>query len=231
MTQESNHLIFPAPVRPTIAIENSTQRFPVRRIYCVGRNYLEHIREMGGNERELPFFFQKPTDAIVENNATVAYPVFTQDFQHEIELVLAIGKEGAFIQEEDAASHVFGLAVGIDLTRRDVQINARKAGRPWEVGKSFDESAPCGNIVPLDGELPTTGSISIDVNGQRKQQGDLSQLIWSCKEMIKHLSEQYRLYPGDLIYTGTPAGVAPVKAGDVIVGHIDKLPSLTITIG
>lgn len=209
-------------------------RFPVRRIYCVGRNYLEHIREMGGDERDPPFFFQKPADAIVEagveHGAAVAYPPITQDFQYEVELVLAIGTGGRDIAEADAADHVFGTAVGIDLTRRDVQVAARKAGRPWEIGKAFDHSAPIAPIQPLTGALPATGTIELRVNGDTRQNGDLAQLIWNCAEVIAQLSRQYRLEPGDLIYTGTPAGVGPVRVGDRIDASVAGLPPLAITI-
>ena len=206
--------------------------FPVRRIYCVGRNYAAHVREMGGDERDPPFFFQKPRDAIVPNGATVPYPTLTDDFQYEIELVLAIGKGGKDIALEDAADHVFGLAVGIDLTRRDVQVNARKTGRPWEIGKAFDHSAPITALQELQGgDLPTSGSITLDVNGDRKQEGDLREMIWNCAEVVSILSTHYELVAGDLIYTGTPAGVGPVTTGDRITGKVDGLPELEITIG
>lgn len=212
-------------------VEGSDRSFPVRRIYCVGRNYAEHIREMGGDERQPPFFFQKPADAIVLDGAEVAYPTITADFQHEIELVLAIGKGGEDIAEDDAGAYVYGVAVGIDLTRRDVQVEARKAGRPWEIGKSFDASAPIGLLRPLEGGvLPDKGEISLAVNGETKQKGDLSQMIWNCSEIISQLSRHYRLEPGDLIYTGTPAGVGPVVAGDTITGHVGDLPPLTVRI-
>jgi fumarylpyruvate hydrolase len=167
-----------------IPVTGSEALFPVRRIYCVGRNYLEHVREMGGDEREPPFFFQKPTDAIVASGSRIPYPPFTQDFQHEIELVLAIGKGGANIPAEDAAAHVYGLAVGIDLTRRDVQIVARKAGRPWEIGKAFDHSAPVAAIAPLTGTLPVHGAIKLAVNGETRQAGDLAEMVWNCAEII-----------------------------------------------
>ncbi|MDB5697758.1 MAG: hydrolase family protein [Alphaproteobacteria bacterium] len=206
-------------------------RFPVRRVYCVGRNYAEHVREMGGDERQPPFFFQKPADAIVHGGGAVPYPTLTQDFQHEIELVLAIGTGGSAIAEGEAAAHVFGLAVGIDLTRRDVQIEARKAGRPWEIGKAFDHSAPIGLIAPLaGGTLPLGGEIGLRVNGQTRQRADLSDMIWSAAEVVSTLSRHYRLEPGDLIYTGTPAGVSPLAVGDSIEGYVAGLSPLHITI-
>lgn len=227
--------VIPQPRVVSVPVAGSDARFPVRRIYCVGRNYLDHIREMGGDERDPPFFFQKPTDAIVEasaeSGATVPYPPITQDFQYEIELVLAIGTGGRDIAVADAAGHVFGLAVGIDLTRRDVQVAARNTGRPWEIGKSFDHSAPISAIVPLDGDLPCAGQITLSVNGEARQTGDLAQLIWSCAEIVAKLSTQYALAPGDLIYTGTPAGVGPTVPGDHILGYVAGLPELMLIIG
>jgi len=224
--------VITAPEQIAVPVLGAEQRFPVRRIYCVGRNYAAHVREMGGDERDLPFFFQKPTDAIVQNGSTVPYPTLTRDFQFEIELVLAIGKDGTDIAQEDAAEHVFGVAVGIDLTRRDVQVNARNAGRPWEIGKAFDHSAPISAITPLDGaSLPTSGSITLAVNGETKQSGDLAELIWNCAEVVAILSTHCELVAGDLIFTGTPAGVGPLNPGDRIVGNIDGLPQLEINIG
>ncbi|WP_369806050.1 fumarylacetoacetate hydrolase family protein [Sphingobium sp. 15-1] len=215
----------------SVAIQGEDKRFPVRRIYCVGRNYAEHIREMGADERENPFFFQKPADAIVEDGAAVAYPPFTKDFQYEIELVLAIGKGGVEIAVEDAANHIFGIAAGIDLTRRDVQIQARKTGRPWEIGKSFDASAPIGAIVPLkEGFLPDKGALSLRVNDEIRQKADISDMIWNSAEIVSQLSRQYALVAGDLIYTGTPAGVGPVVPGDEVVGEIKGVGTIRVTI-
>ena len=171
--------------QPTMAVAGTSSLFPVRRIYCVGRNYLDHIREMGGDEREPPFFFQKPSDAIVENGAEIADPTFTKDFQYEVELVLAIGREGEGIPSGRAHEHVVATAVGIDLTRRDVQVQARKMGRPWEVGKAFDRSAPCGDLAPLShAKLPERGKIELMVNGEVRQSGDIGQMIWSAAEII-----------------------------------------------
>ena len=215
----------------SVAVEGLSERFPVRRIYCVGRNYAAHVREMGGDERDLPFFFQKPTDAIVASGSTIAYPPLTADFQHEVELVLAIGKGGSDIPEANAADHVFGVAAGIDLTRRDLQVAARKSGRPWEIGKGFDQSAPIGAIRPLvDGALPTSGAVTLSVNGSVRQKGNLAELIWSCAEIVSTLSGQYRLQPGDLIYTGTPAGVGPIVPGDVLEGEVEGVGSVIVTI-
>ncbi len=220
-----------APTISAVPVEGEDKLFPVRRIYCVGRNYAEHIREMGGDERQAPFFFQKPSDAIVLDGAKVAYPSITRDFQHEIELVLAIGQGGQEIAEEDAAAHVFAVAVGIDLTRRDVQVEARKAGRPWEIGKAFDQSAPIGALVPLAGRpLPSSGEISLSVNGAVRQKANLSDMIWKPVEIIAQLSRQYRLEPGDLVYTGTPAGVAALTVGDEVEGRVEGVGLLRIAI-
>lgn len=227
---ESTYVLSPPP-RVAIPVLGSDAQFPVRRIYCVGRNYAEHVREMGGDEREPPFFFQKPTDAIVLDGAQVPYPSLTGDFQHEIELVLAIGRTGSDIPAERAAEHVFGQAVGVDLTRRDVQVAARKSGRPWEIGKAFDKSAPIGLLHPTHGgALPVGGAVSLSVNGEVRQTGDLAQMIWSCVEIVSQLSRQYRLEPGDLIYTGTPAGVGPLKVGDLVEGRVAGLTPLTVSI-
>ncbi len=219
------------PARISIPISGTDELFPVRRIYCVGRNYAEHVREMGGDLRHPPFFFQKPTDAIVLDGATVTYPTCTQDFQHEVEFVLAINKAGSEISVEDAASHVFAIAVGIDLTRRDAQLVARNSGRPWEIGKAFDQSAPIGLLHRVNStELFDNREISLSVNGKTRQKGSLSEMIWSPVEIINQLSCQYQLEPGDLIYTGTPAGVGPLAPGDVTEAKISGLPPLTITI-
>jgi fumarylpyruvate hydrolase len=206
--------------------------FPVRRVYCVGRNYVDHIREMKeADERNPPFFFQKPRDAVVPNGAHVPYPPFTSDFQFEVELVIAVGRAGNGIAVEDARDYIWGYAVGIDLTRRDRQRDARDLRLPWEVGKSFDASAPCGAIVPARDARHFKGcAITLSVNGIERQRGDIGQMIWSVPEVIAQLSRQVTLGAGDLIYTGTPAGVGPVIPGDVISAQIDGLPPLTITI-
>ena len=217
----------PAPPTTTLPVAGTTLVFPVRRIYCVGRNYLDHIREMGADEKEPPFFFQKPTDAIVHNGASIPFPSTTSDFQYEVELVLSIGLEGANISTEDAERHIYGFAVGVDLTRRDVQVAARKSGRPWEIGKSFDKSAPCGDLIRLvDCPLPKSGRIELKVNDQVKQGADLGQMIWKSDEIVSKLSQQYRLLPGDLIYTGTPAGIGPLSRGDRIDASVCGLSSL-----
>jgi fumarylpyruvate hydrolase len=218
---------------PVLSVSGAGPAFPVRRIYCVGRNYIEHIREMKeGDERDPPFFFQKPSDAIVADGAELTYPPCTDDFQHEIELVVAIGREGSNIPVGEAHGHVFGYAVGIDMTRRDRQREARERMLPWEIGKSFDESAPCGPLHPVEQVgHPRKGAISLSVNGEVRQKGDLSQMIWNVPEIIENLSTQYVLKAGDLIFTGTPAGVGPVKAGDRIEGTIEGLGTTHFTIG
>jgi fumarylpyruvate hydrolase len=214
----------------TLPVAESSRVFPVGRIYCVGRNYAEHAREMGHDpEREPPFFFMKPADAIVANGATIAYPAVTQDLHHEIEMVVAIAKGGANIPVEQALDHVFGYGVGLDMTRRDVQGEAKKMGRPWEMGKAFDDSAPCTALKPaaMIGH-PAKGAIWLKVNGKLVQKGDLSELIWNVPETIAYLSNMITLKPGDLIYSGTPSGVGPVNRGDTLEGHVDGVGDLTI---
>lgn len=206
--------------------------FPVRRVYCVGRNYRAHAIEMGTDpDREAPFFFTKPADAVVPSGSAIAYPPRTSDYQHEIELVIAIGRGGSNIAIDEAHECVFGYAVGLDMTRRDLQIEARKAGRPWDMGKAFDESAPCGAIRPAaSGAIMDKGAISVTVNGDARQSSDISLLIWNVAEVIADLSTYVELVPGDLIFTGTPEGVGPVERGDTLVGRIDGLADLEVTI-
>jgi len=220
----------PQPV-PTLAVSGGGA-FPVHRIYCVGRNYAAHTREMGFDpNREEPFFFLKPADALVASGKDIAYPPMTHDFQHEIELVVAIGEGGRAISAEQAHRHVFGYAAGLDMTRRDLQMNARKQGRPWDMGKGFDESAPCAPLIPASvcGYLEG-GAIWLKVNGEVRQKSDIAHLIWSVPEVIQHLSRFVTLCPGDLIFTGTPEGVGPVEAGNVMEGHIDGLEDLRTTV-
>jgi fumarylpyruvate hydrolase len=196
--------------------------FAVRRIYCVGRNYAEHIREMGNDERDPPFFFAKPADALVIGGADTPYPSLTADFHHEIELVVAIGKDGENIAEADALDHVYGYAAGIDMTRRDLQAVAKKAGRPWEMAKGFDHSAPIGSIEPVSNiGHPDKGAITLSVNGLERQRGDLGDQIWSVAATIAELSRFVALKAGDLIMTGTPSGVSAVVRGDVLEGKIE----------
>jgi fumarylpyruvate hydrolase len=226
-----SELVLPGPTPTTIPVEGGGL-FPVRRIYCVGRNYASHVREMKeADERDPPFFFQKPRDAVVCDGATLAYPSATDDFQHEVERVAAIGASGRNIGSSHALGYIWGYAVGLDMTRRDRQREARELMLPWEAGKSFDQSAPCGAIhSALRVGHPAAGAITLSVNGQTRQKGDLSEMIWSVPEIIAQLSRQVRLEPGDLIMTGTPAGVGSVHAGDNIVGAIEGIGSLTVTI-
>ncbi|HTH99169.1 MAG TPA: fumarylacetoacetate hydrolase family protein [Stellaceae bacterium] len=218
----------PAPEQVVLPIVGSGDTFPVRRIYCVGRNYAEHAREMGFDpDREPPFFFMKPADAIVQNGHAIAYPPQTSDLHYEIELVVAIGKGGKDIPVEKAMDHVFGYGVGLDMTRRDVQIAARKMGRPWDMGKGFDQSAPCTALVKKSGQSIDKGAIWLKVNGETKQSSDLSKLIWSVPEVISYLSGYMELVPGDLIYTGTPEGVGPVVKGDLMQGFVEGIGEIT----
>jgi fumarylpyruvate hydrolase len=218
--------------QPSLPVRGSAARFPVRRIYCIGRNYLAHIREMGeADERDPPIFFQKPGDSVVEEGQPLPYPSCTADYQYEAELVVAIGRAGQDIAPAQALEHVYGYAVGLDMTRRDLQRAAAKAGHPWENGKSFDHSAPCGEVVPvaLCGH-PARGALTLAVNGQPRQQTDLSQLIWSVPEIIANLSRLYRLMPGDLVYTGTPDGVGAVRPGDTIEAQVAGVGTLRATV-
>lgn len=205
--------------------------FAVRRIYCVGRNYAEHIVEMGNDTREPPFFFGKPTDAVVVGGAAIPYPPQTSDFHHEIELVVAIGKDGADIAEADALDHVYGYAVGLDMTRRDLQAQAKQAGRPWAMAKGFDASAPIGSIEPAASiGHPDSGAITLSVNGVERQRGDLGDQIWTVSEAIAFLSQFVTLRAGDLIMTGTPAGVGAVVRGDVLEGAIAGIGTVRTSI-
>jgi len=225
--------VFEPPPHASAAVAGSDARFPVHRIYCVGRNYEAHIREMGFEpEREPPFFFQKPSDAVVGNGATIPYASDTENLQFEAELVLAIGKGGRDIAIAEALDHVYGYAVGIDFTRRDRQFEARDRGRPWEPGKSFDQSAPMAAIHSASevGHLQA-GRIHLSVNGAMKQDADLSQLIWKTPEIISILSRSWLLAPGDLIFTGTPAGVGSVTPGDEITVAVEGLEPLKVRIG
>ena len=221
--------VFPLTT-PSVAVKGTTARFPVRRIWCVGRNYAAHAREMGADTREPPFFFSKQPDMITEAH-NVPYPGLTKDLQHEIELVVALKSGGTDIAPEAAAAHVFGYAVGLDLTRRDLQGEAKKKGHPWEVGKSFEASAPIGLITPAAqaGDI-AAGSITLTVNGALRQQSPIADLIWSVPEVIAKLSRQVAVSAGDLIFTGTPEGVAAIVKGDVLVGEITGLEPLRVTI-
>jgi fumarylpyruvate hydrolase len=223
--------VVPAPAPAVVPVAGTDAVFPVRRIWCVGRNYADHAREMGHDpNREPPFFFMKPADAVMPSGATLPFPPMTQDLHHEIELVVAIGQGGARIPVERALDHVFGYGVGLDMTRRDLQAEAKKLARPWEMGKAFDESCPVAALVPAASiGHPSKGAIWLKVNGELRQQGDLDQQIWRVEETIAYLSQFVALAPGDLILNGTPAGVGPCRAGDRLEGHIDGVGDLAIT--
>jgi fumarylpyruvate hydrolase len=225
--------LFPPAPQPSVEIKGRAERFPVRRIFCVGRNYAAHAREMGKDpEREAPFFFTKPADAVVPNHTTIPYPSRTANLHHEIELVVALHKGGKNIAVADALEHVYGYAVGNDLTRRDLQFEARDKGRPWDTAKAFDRAAPITAIQPAaDVGHPGRGRIWLQVNGELRQEGDIADLIWSVPEIVAELSTLFELAPGDLIYTGTPAGVTPLKPGDRVEGGVDGLDMLVTTIG
>ena len=219
--------MLPVVTIPTIAIAGSADRFPVRRIFCVGQNYAEHAREMGNDpDRQQPFFFTKPADAVVENGATLPFPVRTADLHHEVELVVALGAGGSDIDAKDATAMIYGSAVGIDLTRRDMQAVAKKAGRPWDMAKGFDRSAPIAALTL--GSPPETGAIALTIDGETRQSGDLSMMIWSVAEVIAVLSTYVELAPGDLIFTGTPAGVGPIRPGERVRATIAGLEALEV---
>ena len=230
------NFVFEPEPRVTVPVAGSDALFPVRRIYCVGRNYAAHAREMGFDpDREPPFFFCKPDNAIVVvprgQTVSITYPSQSSDFQHEIELVVAIGKAGRDILVEQANDHVYGYAVGLDMTRRDLQLRARDKGRPWELGKAFDESAPIGPIVPVAAfGHPANGAVWVQVDGADRQRSDIAKLIWSVPEVIANLSTFFELRPGDLIYTGTPEGVGKVERGQTMVGGIDGLGELRVAV-
>ncbi|MEO0401322.1 MAG: fumarylacetoacetate hydrolase family protein [Pseudomonadota bacterium] len=224
---------FDPPPQASVAIAGSDERFPVRRIFCVGRNYAAHAREMGKDpDREPPFFFTKPADAVIDSPCTIPYPPQTQDLHHEIELVIAIGKGGSNIAPDAVMDHIWGAGVGIDLTRRDLQGEAKKMGRPWDWGKAFDLSAPLSALVPI-AHVPSlaSGRIWLSVNDSLRQEGDIADLIWDVREHISILSQSMTLAPGDLVMTGTPAGVAAVEPGDVMTGGVDGVGEISVTVG
>ncbi len=227
--------VFPPAAPISVPVHGQSSRFPVHRIYCVGRNYEEHAKEMGFTGREPPFFFLKPTDALIiaapGETASMPYPSLTGNLHHEIELVVAIGTGGKNIRAVDAQQHIFGYAVGLDMTRRDLQGEMKKQGRPWCIGKAFDHSAPIGSITPA-AQVPgiAQAAIHLDVNGKQRQHSSVAKLIWNIAETIEHLSAAWELQPGDLIYTGTPEGVAAVVAGDTLDGSVEGLQGIRVTI-
>ncbi len=233
MTQ-ANYLWNPPAVH-SLAVRDSSARLPVNRIFCVGRNYHAHAVEMGrpvDKATMSPFYFLKDASTLVESGATVPYPAGTGDYHFEMELVVVIGKPGFRVAEADAASLIYGYAAGLDMTRRDLQLVAREQGRPWDLGKNFEKSAICTDVVPADGlGVLDKGAIELAVNGETKQSSDLSKLIWDLRELIADLSKFYHLQPGDLIYTGTPEGVGAVRPGDRITGHVDGVGDIALTVG
>jgi len=218
--------------QPSVAIVGSDVRFPVRRILCVGRNYADHVREMGNDPKsEPPIFFSKPADAVVESGATITYPSNTSNFHHEVELVIAIGRGGSNIAEADAVNHVWGYGVGVDLTRRDRQAEAKKAGTPWDTAKGFDHSAPISSLTPVAASGDATNArIWIKVNGETRQDANTHDMIWSVTEIIASISAWWELKPGDLIFTGSPSGVSALNRGDQIECGIDGLAPLSFSI-
>lgn len=229
MSQVENEFVVPLAPVISVAVRGTSARFPVRRIYCVGRNYAEHTREMGHDpDRELPFFFQKNPDNLVLDNGDFPYPSQSNNVHYEVEMVLALGSGGKDIPADKALDHIYGYALGLDMTRRDLQGEAKKTGRPWEIGKAFEHSAPLTDIVPVAacGHL-SQGDIWLKVNGEVKQKSDINQLIWNVPEIIQHLSSIFELKAGDLIMTGTPAGVGAIKRGDVMEGFCAGVGSIT----
>ncbi len=227
----ANDLVFPATPAVALPVHGTSARLPVRRLYCVGRNYAAHAVEMGYDpDREEPFFFQKNPDSLV-TDGVFPYPVASSDVHHEIELVVALGRGGTDIDEASALDYVYGYAVGLDMTRRDLQGEAKKRGRPWEVSKAFERAAPVSAVRPA-AEIghPQAGAIWLKVNGEERQRGDLNQLVWKVPEMIAHLSRLFTLAAGDLIFTGTPSGVGPVQRGDRLEGHIDAIGDLSVEV-
>ena len=227
-----SHYVFTPQEPPSVAVRGQSTRYAVSRIFCVGRNYAAHAREMGGNpERELPFYFTKPANALVPSGGAIAYPPGTKNYHYEMELVIAIGAPVFRVPVNDALAAVWGYAAGLDMTRRDLQAEAKAAGRPWDLAKGFEQSAVMTELVPASaaGHL-SKGRSELAVNGVTKQQSDLADMIWSVPEIVANLSQYYHLQPGDLIYTGTPEGVGAVQPGDQITGEIEGLPALSLKI-
>ncbi|MGF6935288.1 fumarylpyruvate hydrolase [Paraburkholderia sp. UCT70] len=226
------YAVTPSPIT-SVAVGGSTSRFPVRRVFCVGRNYAEHAREMGANpDRDPPFFFSKPADAVVPASGMLPYPPLTSDLHHEVELVIAVGKEGRAISVEHALDFVWGYGVGVDLTRRDLQATAKKLSRPWDWAKSFDASAPVSEIRPAsDIGHPASGRIWLAVNGEARQQGDLADMIWPVADIISYVSQGVTVKPGDLIFSGTPAGVGALQPGDKLTGGVEGVAEFSFEVG
>jgi fumarylpyruvate hydrolase len=226
--------LFSPPAIQSLPIRGKSERFPINRIFCVGRNYHAHAVEMGkpvDKSVERPFYFTKSPQTLVESGATVAYPPETQNYHFEMEMVLAIGKAGFRVLAEDAHEVVYGYAAGLDMTRRDLQLVARDKGRPWDLGKDIEQGSVCSEIVPMEGQIIDSGTIALEVNGETKQSSDVSKLIWNVREIIADLSLFYHLQPGDLIYTGTPEGVGAVVTGDQITGRVAGVAEVVLTVG
>ncbi len=225
--------VIPTPVTASLPVSTGALRFPIRRVFCVGRNYAAHAREMGKDpDREPPFFFMKPADAVIDAAGVIPYPMLTAEFHHEIEMVVALKAGGTNVSPDDALDLVWGYGVGVDLTRRDIQDEAKKLSRPWDWAKGFDASAPCSAIHPFETVgHPDKGAVWLTVNGVVKQRGDLKELIWSIPEVISYISQAVALAPGDLIFSGTPAGVGPLQPGDDVSGGVEGVAEFSFTIG
>lgn len=230
---DMSQFVIQPPAVPSVEVESGEERFPIRRVFCVGRNYEAHAREMGNDpSREPPFFFSKPADAVVPARGVIPYPSLTEKLHHEIELVVALASGGVDIPPEEALKLVWGYGVGVDLTRRDIQDEAKKLSRPWDWAKAFDSSAPCSKLrAAQEVGLPATGRIWLKVNGEVRQDGNLNEMIWSIADVISHISRAVRLAPGDLIFTGTPAGVGPLQPGDLVEGGVDGVGTFVFGIG
>lgn len=230
----STHYLWNPPAVPSLPVRGTSERLPIHRIFCVGRNYHAHAIEMGrpvDKSVERPFYFTKSPHALVQSGATVAYPPETSNYHYEMELVLVVGKAGFRVKAEDAHHHIYGYACGLDMTRRDLQLVARDKGRPWDLGKDFEQSAVVSEVVPMPGVVIENAELALTVNGKPGQKSDLNKLIWNIREQIADLSLFYHLEPGDLIFTGTPEGVGPVVAGDQIEGYVSGVGSISLTIG
>jgi fumarylpyruvate hydrolase len=226
--------LFAPPTIQSLPIRGKTERFPINRIFCVGRNYHAHAVEMGkpvDKSVERPFYFTKSPQTLVESGASVTYPPQTQNYHFEMEMVIAIGKAGFRVKAEDAQEVIYGYAAGLDMTRRDLQLVARDKGRPWDLGKDIEQGSVCSEIVPMQGQIIDSGAIALEVNGETKQSSDVNKLIWNVREIIADLSLFYHLQPGDLIYTGTPEGVGPVVTGDQITGRVAGVAEVVLTVG
>lgn len=224
--------IISAAAQPCVRVQGRSDQFPVGRIFCVGQNYADHVKEMGGNpERGHPIFFDKSASCIVPSGSTLPYPLATKNLHYEVELAVALNAGGCNLTVSDTAGLILGYAVALDMTRRDIQATAKKNGKPWDMGKGFDQSAPCGDLKMMEGQLLDQGAITLAVNGEQRQVGDLNQMIWSVAEVLSELSSLITLQPGDLILTGTPSGVGPVVAGDRLTGMIEGVGSIDITYG